>query len=225
MTSLVSVGFDEDAAVALRSNYRVLRSGALAEYGLSILGRSRLCCLCGLRDVSELDHYLPKTIFPEYSVLTLNLIPVCGVCNRLKSEHYKALDGRKAFIHAYFDDLPYEEEFLVARVDVDRAVLPFFEVAQTSQMSSETFDVLSGQFKRFGLAMYYAEEAVELLADKSDAIEGYFSDGGALAVQEYLARDARSVRKRHGANFWKSATLSAAASSTDFCEGGFRLLS
>ncbi|CAD5379365.1 hypothetical protein OF001_U530002 [Pseudomonas sp. OF001] len=42
------------------------------------LGR---CPLCGFGHASTLDHYLPKSKFPQFSILPLNLIPSCKDCN------------------------------------------------------------------------------------------------------------------------------------------------
>jgi hypothetical protein len=96
---------------------------------------------------------------------------------------------------------------------------------QTPGLPDETFRVLTSQFDYFELNMVYSEEAVELLAEKSGAIEDYFVEGGHRQVAKYLHREAQSIRRRVGLNHWKSAMLTAAADSADFCAWGFRLLS
>lgn len=52
-----------------------------------------------------LDHYLPKDIFPELSVLLLNLTPMCDWCQGEKLTDYVTEDGQKRYIHPYFDDV------------------------------------------------------------------------------------------------------------------------
>ncbi len=52
-----------------------------------------------------LDHYLPKDIFPEFSVLLLNLTPMCDWCQGEKLAEYATEDGKKRYIHPYFDDV------------------------------------------------------------------------------------------------------------------------
>lgn len=52
-----------------------------------------------------LDHYLPKDIFPEFSVLLLNLTPMCDWCQGEKLASYVTEDGKKRYIHPYFDDV------------------------------------------------------------------------------------------------------------------------
>ncbi len=52
-----------------------------------------------------LDHYLPKDIYPEFSIVLLNLIPMCDWCQGEKLAEYITSDGRKRYIHPYFDDV------------------------------------------------------------------------------------------------------------------------
>lgn len=49
------------------------------------------CCpYCGLPSNITLDHYLPRNIksFPEFSILSANLIPACSTCQSKKSDFY-----------------------------------------------------------------------------------------------------------------------------------------
>lgn len=52
-----------------------------------------------------LDHYLPKDKFPEFSINLLNLTPMCDWCQGEKLTEYITSDGRKRYIHPYFDDI------------------------------------------------------------------------------------------------------------------------
>lgn len=64
------------------------------------------CPVCGEPGRPRtLDHCLPKTVFPEFSVNVLNLVPACDWCQGEKSVDYKTLDGSRSFIHPYFDDV------------------------------------------------------------------------------------------------------------------------
>lgn len=63
-----------------------------------------LCPYCSQRDVSTIDHYLPKSHYPLFSVTPANLIPSCSDCNKDKLDDYN-LDEDKMLIHPYFDNL------------------------------------------------------------------------------------------------------------------------
>ena len=64
---------------------------------------ARRCPLCGHRDVSTLDHYLPKTAFPLLCVTPSNLVPACSDCNKVKSDALPATAADQT-LHPYFDD-------------------------------------------------------------------------------------------------------------------------
>jgi len=66
------------------------------------------CPSCG-EDGSPgtLDHYLPKTVFPELAVCIANLTPMCSKCQGKKSSDYLTDDGLKAYLHPYYDEIPY----------------------------------------------------------------------------------------------------------------------
>ena len=59
------------------------------------------CCpYCGMPSNITLDHHLPrkKTAFPEYSTLSLNLVPACSDCQNIKSDYYnKKVRARRRF--------------------------------------------------------------------------------------------------------------------------------
>lgn len=50
-----------------------------------------------------LDHYLPKSEYPELSVVIANLTPMCSECQGRKGVDYKSATGEKLFLHPYFD--------------------------------------------------------------------------------------------------------------------------
>ncbi|OGQ52176.1 MAG: hypothetical protein A3J24_11400 [Deltaproteobacteria bacterium RIFCSPLOWO2_02_FULL_53_8] len=66
-----------------------------------------MCCpACGEEGNPEtLDHYLPKSLFPEYSVHTKNLVPMCGLCQRIKDSSVCNEDGLRQYLHAYYDTI------------------------------------------------------------------------------------------------------------------------
>ncbi|MEZ9821184.1 HNH endonuclease [Shewanella sp. 10N.286.45.A1] len=64
------------------------------------------CPSCGEDGApGTLDHYLPKTEFPELSVCLVNLTPMCSKCQGKKSDDYLTVDNEKAFLHPYYDQI------------------------------------------------------------------------------------------------------------------------
>jgi len=62
-----------------------------------------------------LDHYLPKEKFPEFSILSSNLVPMCDTCQGEKLSKTVTDDGEKIFLHPYYDRLD-NIQVLVAQI-------------------------------------------------------------------------------------------------------------
>lgn len=61
-----------------------------------------LCLMCGGTGMGTLDHYLPKDIYPEFSIFSANLVPACN-CNSLRRTTHKGNASPERVIHPYFD--------------------------------------------------------------------------------------------------------------------------
>ena len=65
----------------------------------------QLCPACGeLGTPNTLDHYLPKDIYPEFSIFPLNLFPMCDICQIKKGKKTTSTSNRRLFIHPYYAD-------------------------------------------------------------------------------------------------------------------------
>ncbi|CPR17591.1 Phage-related protein [Brenneria goodwinii] len=63
------------------------------------------CPACGEDGTpNTLDHYLPKDLFPEFSITLVNLSPMCDICQGKKGTETVDDEGRRLFLHPYFDD-------------------------------------------------------------------------------------------------------------------------
>lgn len=224
LSTLAPLKIDIATAKALRSNYERLRDKDFRSAYQEIKKRNKICYLCGFRDISEVDHFLPRKIFPEFSTFTFNLIPVCGTCNLKKLEHYKTCNDQLAFIHAYFVDIPLTHSYLQVDLEFNQAVLPSFRIIQTPGMSKQVFETLQYQFSYFGLNDVYSEQAIESLDRKSFAFGEHYRIGGSEKLRDYLDIEARSLILALNPNYWECALFTAISQSKMFCDGGFRLI-
>lgn len=64
-----------------------------------------VCPYCGYGKTEEIDHYIPKENFPEYTLLPTNLIPLCNKCNKKKGEKFLDSNKKRDFINFYYDDI------------------------------------------------------------------------------------------------------------------------
>lgn len=56
-----------------------------------------VCPMCGSLSSGTIDHVLPRELYPEFSLFSLNLVPACG-CNSRRIN-----DADVAPLHPYFD--------------------------------------------------------------------------------------------------------------------------
>lgn len=76
--------------------------------------KMQFCPACGEDGKpNTLDHYLPKDIFPEFSITPANLFPMCDACQLHKGTATVDGDGRRYFIHPYFDDFASQQVITV----------------------------------------------------------------------------------------------------------------
>src|SRR5690606_27844428 len=65
------------------------------------------CPFCFHRQVSTLDHYLPKGYFPLLSVVPINLVASCKDCNFVKLGELPN-KGSQEILHPYYDNIENE---------------------------------------------------------------------------------------------------------------------
>jgi len=207
----------------LRGNYRYLTQSA-KDVRAEILRGSPdgRCPLCDQGRVATLDHYLPQTVFPEFAILPVNLIPACADCNRTKAAAYEEA-GAGLFLHAYLDAVPTEERFLFANTGVAAGAFTVsFHVEPPGSVARDLQQRIRTHFARLGLAAYYRAEGINELTERGGCIKELV-DGGATVedVGSYLRREADSVANARGRNYWRYALLEAAAASAEICAGDF----
>lgn len=61
------------------------------------------CPLCGSPGGRSLDHALPRSLFPEFSILRENLVPACTMCNTDEKGGTYRGSRPERFIHPYYD--------------------------------------------------------------------------------------------------------------------------
>ena len=55
------------------------------------------CPICDTGELDTLDHYLPKSVVPTLAVTPSNLVPMCGKCNRIKSDQMETTPEKMPF--------------------------------------------------------------------------------------------------------------------------------
>jgi hypothetical protein len=119
------VGLSSDQTKCLHAAYE----GGAKRYGLDWIPQLRdapvgSCPMCGNQTVGTVEHYLPKTPFPEFSVFSWNLIPSCISCNQKRgSKHVNGVGYQ--LLHPIFDRAILDKLKLVTRFGVPGTVTEF----------------------------------------------------------------------------------------------------
>lgn len=188
----------------------------------SLLSRAPLgrCPFCGMGHASTLDHYLPKTKYPQLSVVPLNLVPSCKDCNTGKSIAVSSTAGDQS-LHPYYDHQSFvDEQWLYAEVmHTAPAAIRFYVQAPTHWDDISKARVQS-HFRDFKLAARYSVEASNQIACLRDTLSRYRELLGAEGVRQHLMIEAQANYRQHS-NSWQTAMFQALAISDWYCDRGF----
>lgn len=178
-----------------------------------------MCPLCGYRIVSTLDHYLPESLYPIYSITPTNLVPSCFDCNKIKIALVLA-KAEAATLHPYFDNIE-EEQWLFAQVKGSSPASVLFMVSAPKGLSKNLYIRIENHFKIFKLSTLYGTYAAVELLNIRFKLNKIFDLGGKVQVQKRLLEDLESFRAAN-INSWQTAMYAALSNDEWFYSGGFK---
>ncbi len=126
----------------------------------TIRGAQHTCAYCNLtaRSVSELDHYLPKSIFPSLAISPVNLVPICSDCNFKKREYY-SVKRDEMLIHPYYDEFVNQSFDFIKCTVIESVPIGFsFSVEKLQNWSECTYNRAVKHFQMFNLEEIYRAE-------------------------------------------------------------------
>ena len=223
---LCPINITNDCAEALKTSFDFLDKGR--SHGFlrdEILSSARLdsCPYCNAMLVDSLDHVLPKSVYPEFSILAQNLVPACATCNRKKDDHCAQKTGLN-LMHPYFVNIPNDPILFAAVAIGAQEVTWQFYLQQNGSINDDQFESIKNLFNLLGLADRYSQISVGTIMDLAEHLDDLHQAGGATTTRRFLQQIGDSARRSRGENYWKTAILRALAASDDFCDGGHRLL-
>lgn len=178
------------------------------------------CPLCDHREVTTLDHHLPKSSFAFLAVTPTNLIPACSDCNKTKGDIAPGC-AEEETLHPYFDDLG-DVQWLGARVVEQTPTFLTFFVDAPPIWESLLARRVRHHFDILGLAALYGAQASVFISGLQGSARRQHAVGGAAAVRDFLHDLACSWKDGEtiGPNHWTPVALRALATSDWFCSTG-----
>lgn len=166
--------------------------------------KNNLCPLCELDTACELDHYLPKSVYPEFSVFHKNLIPICHVCNNIKNANTSA-----KFIHSYYDNTD-GVEILKARITiVDQKVIWDFYV---DEQDYGFLNAYKEMFYFLNLAEKYNMRATDMFTGIQcimRVIMQTMNEDCKNILESITIKQIETYREQFGLNHWRTVMYKA----------------
>lgn len=205
--------------------YLQVQQGArLQEFRQRLILGAPLCPYCGAPAVTDLDHYLPRSKYKDFSIYGANLVPSCHPCNNVKRDFAPDDEAELDLVHPYFDQFPEEPLLEVQTTIAENGGLASTLFVPMSDGSPDADLRARAQFQieKFGLNDRLVEAMNVFLSELETAIEAMYEVGGSEKVADFLRRTAVSSATRLGLNDWRPRLLHSLADNDEFCDGGFR---
>lgn len=186
-----------------REHYEKLKTSA----------KGNKCPYCTQRDVSTLDHYLPKAVYPQYAITPINLVPSCKDCNFNKGED-KVIRYSQSIIHPYYDKID-DEIWLQAQVIEEDEISFAYEVIKPEDWDYSMYKRVARHFSLLKLNTLFSSEAVNEFGSYKVMFINLYREGGEILVKKHLHGCIVSFEAEY-LNTWKVAQYRALLNSNWF---------
>ncbi|WP_162630057.1 HNH endonuclease [Azospirillum ramasamyi] len=212
--ALLSALYDSYSQVQLGARLETLRN--------KLISAARLCPYCGAPSVTDLDHYLPRSIYKDFAIYPRNLVPSCHPCNNVKRA-FTPGSLSENLIQPYYDSLP-DCPFLVAETIIPESggIVVTFSIDMSINADPILLKRAQSQVSKFELNTRLIASINVFLSTIRPSVEMAFEFGKAQSVVQFLERAIRTHTKDFGMNDWRVALLRSLAQNHDFCDGDFQ---
>lgn len=221
LATVVPLVVSDSQASALKGLYsKQLVAGNERPFYDGVRRSAGRCPFCLFGEVYEVDHFLPRQAFPEFSVLPDNLVPICHPCNHKKRQ--KVPEGGGAFfLHPYFDVLP-AIHWLNASIELvaDGPAIRY-SVELDVDIYGSIANRLQYQFMQLQLSERFAVSAAAILSEIEDILLRHLQNASPAEVAEYFRSEGERYYSVYG-NCLEAAAFLAAASNEEYCSGSYR---
>lgn len=176
---------------------------------LMSLSKNGKCPICGVGQISNLDHYLAKTLYPVYAITPVNLTPMCRDCN-FKKRDKPIVSYVNSPFHPYYDDID-DMVWLVAKIvkqPEGNIVVEYLVNPDINQVNSTLYNKLKEHCKLYELFKLYSIQASTEIAESIHAWQKIEINEGAEKLK-YFFTECLISREEFQKNTWHTALLRA----------------
>ena len=201
--------FDSDNKIV-----RTIREWIDANNNRTYLNR---CPYCTLNAANTTEHILPKSVYEEFAVHALNLIPCCSECNSKKGDNFKDRSGNSLFLNFYYDILP-ETQYLFVDLSFDeRGIVNFnYRLDNFNHIDVRLFDLISRHYEKLNLLTRFKTKAISEYPEIENSLRTFLYHEDIDAFMTNLKQKAMLDANSYGHNYWKVVLYLALANSNDY---------
>lgn len=172
-----------------------------------------ICPFCSIAKAEEIDHYIPKEPYPEFTIYPLNLIPICNKCNKKKGEKFIDDSNQRYFINFYSDDIDSIDNIMFLKVTISfnsadiKKSTKISYVADFSKITDDYLrEIVEKHYTRLGLIKKYNEAAATEVAYLFDILSEQ-DDNNKEEIKNAASRIVIGTKNKQlrqaGRNDWK----------------------
>lgn len=128
-----------------------------------------VCPYCGDGKIEEIDHYIPKEHYPEFTLYPGNLIPLCNKCNKKKSDKFLDAGGKRQFIYFYCDKIDQYDfldvEILYDSLDIKNSIKVKYTADYNKITDKYQREVVESHFYNLDLLNRFEEAAINEISE------------------------------------------------------------
>lgn len=182
------------------------------------LAPNGICPLCGAQQAKTLDHCLPKSGYPTFSITPSNLVPSCSDCNRAKLAHQPGGENDQS-LHPYFDHVDDAQWLFAEVLEESPAAVKYFTDPPAGWPGTKR-ERVARHFISLELGPLFTAQASDHLPGMRYRLQRLLARVGVDAVRGHLSEELEDLR-RDRQNSWQIAMYDALVASDWYCTGGF----
>ena len=177
---------------------RFTNSGYLRAYELykKIRMSQPYCPYCNFssRFSSQIDHYLPKSLFPTFALTVDNLVPICSDCNKKKLNTIE-LEKSKRLIHPYFDEFANKPfDYIHCEVIKENPIGFKFYIQKSDVIDDEQYQRLQAHFKLLELDKLYQADFVADFVSYIEELKFILNESNIEDAKKAIERKIKSMK-------------------------------
>ncbi len=213
-----------------KKSLKILYDTYVKESGVKkfIFEQSLYCAGCQkayATDRATKDHFLPSSTYPNFFVLPWNLVPICGDCNRAKS-NVSPKNNKENLPHPYFNHLIFKKNWLKV---VIKKVKPLkYEFAFDDVLSPSEKQMVKNHLVAYKLEGTFKRHMSVLFDEQDDGLRERFVNNGSANLRLFLDGERKKayVSPSKLKTYWpiniEYAFLSGLHDSDWFCDNYYR---